>query len=520
MIPDLKPEEIIIYLRKSRTDDPALTVEETLSKHEQMLDDWCMNHIGALVPERNRYREIVSGETIAARPQIQIVMRLIEQPCFKAVLIVEPQRLSRGDLEDIGKLSKLFRYSGTLVITLQGAFDLSDDRDRDYFERQLKQGNDYLEYSKRIMQNGRELSSQQGHYIGSVAPFGYSRVFRREGKKKYPTLDILPEEAEIVKLIFEMYAAGAGATRISDHLNKIGSKPKTGDRWTPSCIYPMLDNAVYVGKIKWGERRVVKTYEGGELKYKQPRRKDFVWYAGKHEAIISEELWSVVRERRDASNSPRVKVSKELQNPLSGLMWCSCGRMMIRRPYSGRCADRYQCPGQTYCGNASCTVQEMHEAVAGALNSAIADFRVQINAGAAERRAKASEYVQMLKGRLSDLERKEISIWEKFAEGMPSKIFDELRMKVEKQKEDVSALIAEAEAKEEPIDIEEKMSAFSEALAAFSDPDIPAAEKNIMLKTCIKRITYSRERGTRAKGSGKQCSWISAPMQLEIELRL
>ena len=40
-LPDIKPEEVIIYLRKSRTDDPSLTVSETLSKHEQMLDDFC-----------------------------------------------------------------------------------------------------------------------------------------------------------------------------------------------------------------------------------------------------------------------------------------------------------------------------------------------------------------------------------------------------------------------------------------------------------------------------------------------
>ena len=163
VLPDLKPDEIIIYLRKSRTDDPALSVSETVAKHEQMLDDLSMQLWGAMIPEQNRFREIVSGETIAARPEIQKVLRLIEQPKYKAVLIVEPQRLSRGDLEDIGYLTKIFRYSNTLIITKQGNFDLSDERDRDYFERELMRGNDYLEYSKRIMMNGRALSAERGH---------------------------------------------------------------------------------------------------------------------------------------------------------------------------------------------------------------------------------------------------------------------------------------------------------------------------------------------------------------------
>ena len=96
-----------------------------------MLDDYSMRTWGALIPEQNRFREIVSGETVQARPEIKKVLRLIEQPRFKAVLIVDPQRLSRGDLEDIGYLSKIFRYTNTLIITINGMFDISDERDRE-----------------------------------------------------------------------------------------------------------------------------------------------------------------------------------------------------------------------------------------------------------------------------------------------------------------------------------------------------------------------------------------------------
>lgn len=519
MIPDLKPEEILIYLRKSRTDDPALTVAETVAKHEQMLDDWCIRNLGELVPEHNRFREILSGETIAARPEMQKVLRLIEQPQFRAILIVEPQRLSRGDLEDIGRLSKLLRYTGTIVITLQYSYDLTDERDRDYFERELKRGNEYLEYSKRIMMNGRTLSAEQGNFACSRKPYGYKRVFVKEGKRKYPTLEIIPEEADIIRLIYRMYADGSGATKISCHLNAIGSKPQRGDHWTPPSIYDILDNPLYIGKIKWGYRKTVTAVEAGEIVKHTPRNLNCPVYEGKHEAIIPDDLWSAVRARRDAADAPRVKVSKQLQNPLSGLVWCSCGRMMIRKPYSGRCADRLICPEQAICGTASCTMQEMLDAVAGILRSSVNDFGVQICNGNDAASKRQEESLRILQGRLSELERKEVSLWEKFAEdAMPRNIFDELLAKTQQQKQEVAELIEKEQTAPHVPDYAERSAMFSDAIAAIKNPDAPAAEINTLLKACIRRITYSRERGHRERGTKSR--WTMPPMNLRIELNL
>ena len=507
-----------MYLRKSRTDDPALTTAETVAKHEQMLDDWCMRNLGELVPETNRYREIVSGETIDARPEIKKVLRLCELAQYKAIIIVEPQRLSRGDLEDIGKISKILRYTGTMVITLQYSYDLTDERDRDYFERELKRGNEYLEYSKRIMLNGRSLSAEKGYYTGSRRPYGYNRVFKKEGNRRYPTLEIIQEEADIVRLIFQMYADGIGATKICSKLNAIGCTPLQGDMWTPPCIYPMLDNPLYIGKIKWGSRKTVKTVVGGEIVKSNPKNKECPVYDGKHEAIISDALWDAVRNRRRRKDAPRIKISRELQNPLSGIVFCECGRMMIRRPHSGKCADRYQCPNQPYCHNASCTVDELLEAVSEALVDAIADFQVQVASGNAP---DSDEYLRTLRARLEDLEHKEVLLWEKFTEdGMPRHVFDKLLAKNEKQKQDVQSMIAEAESIPKPIDYQERIVTFHETVSAITDESIPAQTTNALLKSCIRRITYSREKGERVPGTKAKGGWTVRPMRLQIELNI
>ena len=139
-IPELliSPDELLLYLRKSRSDDPLLSVEEVLSKHETMLDEWCIRNMGGKVPEENKFREIVSGETIEDRPEIKKVLSLIESPKYKAIIVVEVQRLSRGDLEDAGRLIKLLRYTSTKVITPTKTYDLNEEYDRDFFERELK----------------------------------------------------------------------------------------------------------------------------------------------------------------------------------------------------------------------------------------------------------------------------------------------------------------------------------------------------------------------------------------------
>ena len=222
---DFKPEEVIDYLRKSQSDDPQLTVEEVLSKHEAMLDSWSQEHLGGKVPEENKFREVGSGETIESRSEIQKVLKLIESPRVKGVLIKEVSRLGRPSLKEIGILSELFQYSNTLIITPERVFDLRNKYDKDAFEREMMRGNEYLEYFKEIQQNGRLASVAAGNFIGSIPPFGYDKIWIAEGKKKCPTLQINEAEATIVRMVFDMFVnQNIGVHNIAkklDEMNKV-----------------------------------------------------------------------------------------------------------------------------------------------------------------------------------------------------------------------------------------------------------------------------------------------------------
>ena len=259
---NLTPEEVLDYLRKSQSDDPLLTVEEVLANHEKILDEWAERHLGARVPEHNKFREIVSGETMKERPGIQKVLRMIESPKYKAVAVVEPQRLTRGDGEEIGRLMKIFKFTGTLVITPQRVYDLRDEYDWDALKRELERGNDYLNYTKKILNRGRLLSVAAGNYIGNVPPYGYDKHSVMDGKKKCPTLKINEEQADVVRMIFDMYVnKDMGATNICHYLDSLKVKPPKGKLWSPPAVTKMLDNIHYIGKVRWNFRKTVNVVE-------------------------------------------------------------------------------------------------------------------------------------------------------------------------------------------------------------------------------------------------------------------
>lgn len=521
-LPPLSPENILKYLRKSRTDDPMLTVEEVLSKHEQMLDDWVRQRFPGSpgIPEENCYREVVSGETIESRPKVQELLRQIESPKYKAILIVEPQRLSRGDLEDIGRLVKLLRYSNTIVITLQYSYDLRDERDRDMFERELKRGNEFLEYQKRIMGNGRLLSVQNGNFIGQKPPYGYRKAVVKEGKRKCHTLEPDPERAPIVKMVFEMYAAGTSASQIARTLRNMGVATADGGKWVTSSVKQMLTNDHYIGMVHWEKRKTVKVVESGDVIATRPRNHDYLSYPGKHPAIIEKELWDSVQAIK--GKMPPVKEKAKYANPFAGLLFCQCGARMSRRQYMSngveRCSPRLLCENQTECGTASCTVAEFTEAVIEAMEKVIVDFDLKLENAPDENAALQEQVIAKLERRLAELERLELAQWEKYTlEAMPKHVFDQLNQKVTQEKESVQRDLKSArETVPQKIDYAQKRETFVTAVNSLKDPDVSIREKNLLLKQCIDKIVYARKK----KDSDNRRFGTPEPLALDFHFKV
>ena len=548
--PDITAEEILEYLRKSRSDDATLTVEEVLEKHERQLNEWAERNLGRQIPEQNKFREIGSGESIESRSEIQKILKMIESPKIKGVLVKEVSRLGRPSLKEIGILSELFQYSNTLIITPERVFDLRNKYDKDAFEREMMRGNEYLEYFKEIQQNGRLSSVASGNFIGSTPPYGYDKIWVMDGKRKCPTLQIKESEATIVRMIFDMYVnQNLGVHTIANKLDEMKIKPPKGEFWSGYALRDMLQNVHYIGKVKWNWRKAITIVENGEIVKVRPKAKigEFLVYDGRHEAIITEEMFNAVTERM--GNNPRTKPTAKLRNPLAGLLFCRCGRAMTMRTYKNgegkeRSAPRYLCNGQTHCHTGSCLCDEMLDRVCDILEQCIKDFEVRLKNNMGDSVKLHTKLIKSLEKQMEDLKARELSQWEQQShpdpsQRMPAEIFKQLNERLLKEKEEVQQALCKAyESMPEPVDYEEKIVKFKDALEALKNPNVDVEKKNILLKACIERIDYKREKPERIKSQQVQYydkeakrtrkksplpvggNWTNPPIEIDVKLKL
>ena len=508
-----------------------------------------MKNLGAVVPEENKFREVVSGETIKERPEINKVLRKIESPKIRAVKVVEPQRLTRGDLEDIGRLMKLLKHTNTLVITPERIYDLRDEYDWNAFEAELKRGNDYLKYTKKILNRGRLLSVSQGNYLGSIPPYGYDKTTVMDGKRKCPTLKENKEQADVVRMIFDMYVnKDMGRTSIARTLDELGIKPPKGECWSPSYLKDLLENVHYIGKVKWNWRKTIDIVEEGEFLKTRPKSKigEYLIYEGRHDGIISEELFQAAKEKQGRNH--RAKARTKVRNPLASLLFCRCGRAMSLRFYRKdgveKSAPRLLCDGQTHCQTASCLYEEMIVRVCEVLEQCIEDFEVRLQNDEGDSAKLHLRLVKNLEKRMEELQAREVAQWEAQShpdesKRMPHDVFKVLNGRLLKEKEEVQQALCKAyESMPDPVDYEEKIVHFSDALNALRDNEVPAEEKNRLLKRCIERIEYSREKPERIKSQQvryydkeqKQtrykstlktgANWTETPFELDVKLKV
>ncbi len=336
-----------IYLRKSREDieSEKYGEGETLARHEKILT--------TLAQKRNLtigkiYREVVSGETISERKEMQKLLKDVENEKWNGVLVVEVERLARGDTSDQGKVSKAFKYSHTKIITPVKTYDPDNEFDEEYFEFGLFMSRREYKTINRRLQRGREISVSEGKFVGNITPFGYDRVKLKDAKGY--ALSINQDEAPIVKEIFRLYTFESNTINsVVKRLNNMNLKPRISNEWTISSVKDILSNPTYIGKIVWNRRKQKKKTQNGHIIISRPRNNNYLIYNGLHEPIIDIKTWELVQRKRK-QNTVKIKHNHQIQNPLVGLVFCDkCGKPMQRRPYTK--ADK---PATLMCPNSKC----------------------------------------------------------------------------------------------------------------------------------------------------------------------
>lgn len=313
-----KKVRVALYLRKSREDMESR--EETLARHERMLRDYCERNNLEIV---KIYREVVTAENLVDRPQAREMLEDVDNGLFDGVVVIEVERLSRGNPIDQVEILETFKHSNTMIYTLNKIYDLAseDEFDEEFFEYGLFMSRIEYKKIKRRLLRGKRQAQKEGYYIGSSLPYGFGKVRGDKGYILTPN-----DETPIVQTIFNKYVYdGCSLGDIRRYLNANGIKPQKIQHWTTGSLKSLLRNKTYAGYIATNT--------------KNGKRKEY--WKGKHDGIVDIETFDKAQLRLQA-HSHKTKMDIVLSNSLASICKCSrCGSTMQKITNSLRCLDPY-----------------------------------------------------------------------------------------------------------------------------------------------------------------------------------
>lgn len=309
------------YIRVSTHDQEELSPDS----QERLLRDYA--RANGILLEYIFVDAGISGRKADKRPAFQemIAKAKSKEHPVDVLLVWKFSRFARNQEESIVYKS-LLRKAGVDVISVSEP--LADGPFGSLIERIIEWMDEY--YSIRLsgeVKRGMVENATRGNYQ-TVAPFGY-----RNGKDH---LEICPEEAEYVRLIFrKFYHENMGYTPIAKLLNTLGVKSRRGGDWENRTVKYVLQNPVYKGYVRWNV--------GKENLRKGPSvsAPDMIYAKGDHEPIIPEEYFDQVQEKiLKLYRLPKSRPAASYGHWLGNLLKCSCCGSSLT--YS-KAHDGFQC---------------------------------------------------------------------------------------------------------------------------------------------------------------------------------
>ena len=367
-----------MYLRKSRldTDYEDVSVEETLSRHRQILDRYCKDKKLNVV---EILEEVVSGESLAARPEMMRLLDLVSTGMYAGVVCMDIERLSRGSSMEAGYIMQIFQTNYCKIITPGKTYDLQNESDEQFTDMKFMFSRYELKTINKRLVRGRNQSASEGKFMGSMAPYGY-RAYKLPGVKGN-SLRIEPEEAKVVQMIYDMYGKqGMGYNAIAYALNDMHIPARKGE-WGQTSIVNILTNEVYLGKIRWRREPVKRVVRDGFLAKTRILNDDYELYDGMHEPIITEEQWELAQAVKKKKGHHSTHTTKELKNPFAGILFCEKCGAGLKRNVPGKnqgTAPWFRCPTR----GCDCRIVKCHtveEAIRDAMEDWLDEYIIQLN---------------------------------------------------------------------------------------------------------------------------------------------
>jgi site-specific DNA recombinase len=350
----IDPDKVAIYIRWS-TDDQAdgTTLEVQLEgcKHYLLSQGWVVNEDLVFVDDG------YSGGNME-RPALTRMRSFVRSGGIDCVVVFKLDRLSRSVIDMVNLV--LEEWEGlTHVKSAREPLDTSSAMGKQFFYMLVS----FAEWERSVIRErttaGRLARAKEGYKASAKAPYGFCH-----GKVK-GSYEIVPEEAQVVQRIFELYNGGLGAKGVVTRLNSEGVRNRSGEMWNERTVLFMVSNPAYIGKMVYG--RISKNPRhgkvAGELYWVKNEQVTVVENSPFVPAIVSEDVFSMaqqVKAFRRPEKAPKTRSPRTLVSPylLTGLAKCKCGYSLYARllpPRRGGPEYRYySCLGKKIKGRVFC----------------------------------------------------------------------------------------------------------------------------------------------------------------------
>lgn len=358
-----------VYLRKSRADNAAESVDETLARHCKILTDYAVKNDITITAV---YKEVVSGDGLFTRPEMIRLLQDVEAGLYTSVLCVDIDRLGRSSAKDSGIIMETLKDAGCIIITPEKTYNLENDVDEMTVELKTFFARQELKSIAKRLRRGMTESMKQGAHVGDI-PYGYRRAYIG----KTPTLEPIEPQAGVVKMIYDWYTNdNIGSCQIENKLRAMGYSGPNGGRFSRTTVRAILKNPVYKGQIVWNRKHVVKKRKPGDAwRVKENDESKWVVAKGLHKPLVSEEQWDEVQ-RIMSYRQIKTRYTGEIKNPLHGLIYCANCGLAITRQYNKKYnEDRMLCT--TKGCNRSVKLTELEDAIKQQLKRLLYDLTLR-----------------------------------------------------------------------------------------------------------------------------------------------
>ncbi|MDA1810458.1 recombinase family protein [Bacillus anthracis] len=341
----IKTLQAVIYARVS-TEEQA-TEGYSIKAQKDLLIKYAENNNLTIIADY--IDEGKSGKSIAGRPQMLRLLEDAKQKKFDAVIVYKLDRLARKTRDSL-EIVETLGSQGVQLISLSENIDTTTPHGKMFYTVLSSLAEMERDQIVGRVKMGMTQRAKEGKWNGGQC-FGYDV----KNKKLVQNVD----ETKVVREIFDYADQGFGYKKIVGILNRKGYITKRGNVFSIGTLKGILDNPVYIGKIRFNQ------YENWAEKRRSGKNKDAIIVDGEHEAIIPEDLWERVQQKRSARSYKAVQSDQPYI--LTKLIRCpQCGAGMVAGKSKGanKTYRYYKCGTFHNKGASECSANSINADVA------------------------------------------------------------------------------------------------------------------------------------------------------------